>query len=496
MRSHHLLPLVAVVAALVFGTACSEAPRSRELTVRCAASFEDPVRELADAFRVETGIALRVTGGPSIDLAKELKGPHPADLYLFDDEELAFSARKLGVAREVLHLAVLRPVLVAPTGNPAGITELADLSRAELRVGVPDPEHCGLGLHVRTSARYIGAWHQVQSGADLLATTESQLAHDLAAGQLDVGVVWDATANRTPGLERIEELKLEGHARRLTVAVATAATHVSDALCFARWLRSADRAQPIFESNGFTCITGGDRFVRNPSVRVFLAARFRAAAEPALEEWSHREGAKLELVVLSDAELAKRSAEELPNALVLFDDRRFDAAGPRFADREWISSDPLTLVVYGMNPEGVRNLSDLTLPGLRVGTLARDTGEPGELIWNELDRTGIGSTLRESPLLVTAQEASTLLEAVRLKELDVALLHGTLAGPPTMRNDVIPLVHPAAELNQRFALRSDQEFPELAARLRDSIRTSESNERFFHLGYRWHPRDPAAAGEQ
>lgn len=149
-----------------------------------------------------------------------------------------------------------------------------------------------------------------------------------------------------------------------------------------------------------------------------------------------------------------------------------------------------------MNPEGVRNLSDLTLPGLRVGTLARDTGEPGELIWNELDRTGIGSTLRESPLLVTAQEASTLLEAVRLKELDVALLHGTLAGPPTMRNDVIPLVHPAAELNQRFALRSDQEFPELAARLRDSIRTSESNERFFHLGYRWHPRDPAAAGEQ
>ncbi|MCA8979380.1 MAG: substrate-binding domain-containing protein [Planctomycetes bacterium] len=488
MRAHHLSSLVLSLASLFGAAACDDAYEPAELRVRCAASFEQPLRELAEQFRAETGVPLEFSAGPSLDLARELDGGRAADLYLFDDEELAFAARKRGTVREVLHLAVVRPVLVAPAGNPAGITELADIAREELRVGIPDPEHCGLGLHVRTSARFIGAWHRTRELADLVVPTEAQLADAVAAGDVDVAVLWDATANRNPAIERIEELKLEGHARRMTLAVSTGAPHVADALCFARWLRSRDRGRPVWEASGFTCIEGGDDFVRDPQMDVYVAERLRAAAEPALLEWSRREGSTLALTFDSDDELARRAATDRPEALFLFDDRSFELAGTEYDDREVVSNDPLCLVVYGMNPEGVEGLSDLTLDGLRVGLLARESGECGRLAWEELDRLGLGARLRESALVTTTNDPRPLLDAVRRKELDVALLHGTLAGEPTMRNDVMPLLHPAAELQQTFALRSAQEYPELAARLRDSLRTRETNERFFHLGYRWRPR--------
>lgn len=491
MRAHSLYRLLLSIALSCTAVGCGDAHEARELRVRAAASFEEPLRQLADQFHAETGIPLEVSVGPSLDLAQELDGERAADLYLFDDEELAFAARKRDTVREVLHLAVLRPVLVAPAGNPARISELADLARADLRVGIPDPEHCGLGLHVRTSARFIGAWHETRERADLVASTEARLAAAVAAGEVDVAVLWDATANRNPAIERIEELKLEGHARRMTLAVSTRAPHVADAMRFARWLRSSDRGRPVWESHGFTCIEGGDAFVRDPELRVFVAERLQAAAEPALLEWSRREGAGLELVRLDDDALARKADDEQPHALLLFDDRRFEAAGPDFDDREILSSDPLCLVVYGMNPEGVESLSDLTLDGLRVGLLARDSGECGALAWDELERQGLARALRESAGLVTAAAPEPLLDAVRRKELDVALLHGTLAGAPTMRNDVIQLLHPAAELQQSFALRSDQAHPELAARLRDALRTRETNERFFHLGFRWRPRTGA-----
>jgi len=493
MRLHSLLLFTAAPLSLTLGTACDDARISRELQVRCAASFEEPLRRLAEEYVVETGISLELGFGPSLDLAQELRSESPADIYVFDDEELAFAARKDELVREVIHLAVLRPVLAVPAGNPAEISELADIAREELRVGIPDPEHCGLGLHVRTSARYIGAWHQTRDLADRVTTTESELAAALAGGELDVAVVWDATARRTPGIERIEELKLEGHARRMTLAVTTGATHVSDALSFARWLRSADRGRPVFEENGFVCVEGGDDFVRTPELRVFLSQGLRAAAEPALTEWSRREGAQLELVTLEGEALVTRAVTEHPHALFLFDDRLFANAGPDYDDREIISSDPLTLVVYGMNPEGVESLADLAFEGLRVGLLARESSERGALAWEEIDRQGIGAALRASSTLVVADEPQVLLAAVRRKELDAVLLHGTVAGAPTMRNDVIALVHPRAELQQSFALRADQEYPELARRLRDSLRTRETNERFFHLGFRWRPRDAAVA---
>lgn len=493
MRRSYLQLFLAALLILCVGAACDGVGATRELHVRCAATFEGALRELAGQFRAETGIDLQFECGPSIDLAAELDGEQPADLYVFDDEELAFAARQSGAAREVIHLAVLRPVLAAPAGNPARISELADIAREELRVGLPDPDRCALGRHVRTAARFIGAWHRTRELADLVTVTEPDLAAALVAGELDVAVVWDATAKRTPGIERIEELKLEGHARRMTLAVSTSAPHVADALCFARWLRSSDRGRPTLERHGFTVIDGGDEFVQVPTMRVFLAERLQAAAEPALDEWRRREGVDLEIVMRDDAELAARAAAESPHALFLYDDRRFDAAGPQFDDRELISSDPLVLAVYGMNPEGVETLTDLALDGLRVGLLSRESGEFGELAWNELDRLGIANALRRSPLLVTGTDPEALLDAVRRKELDAVLLHGSLAGAPTMRNDVMQQLHPSAELHQSFALRSDQPYPELARRLRDSMRTRETNERFFHLGFRWHPRVAAAA---
>ena len=141
-----------------------------------------------------------------------------------------------------------------------------------------------------------------------------------------------------------------------------------------------------------------------------------------------------------------------------------------------------------MNPEGVVTLADLALEGLEVGVLARESGELGTFIWAALDEAGVADALSGSTGLTTNVDPLPLVEAVRRKQLDVALVYGTQAGAPTMRNDVNPLLHPQFELRQSLALRANQAFPELAGRLRDSLRNPDVHETFFHLGYRWQPR--------
>lgn len=492
-------PLAAVVRAvawlallLAVPTGCGDPAPPPRLVVRCPETCADAVRRLAAEFSAETGVELEVGTAPSMLLAAELDAPRAADLYVFDDEQFAFRARERRLVREVLHLAVLRPVLAAPAGNPAEISELADLARSDLRVGVPDPERCGLGLHVRTSARYIGAWHAVSEHVDLMAASEPQLADALAANELDVAVLWDATTTRRDDVVRVEELKLEGHARRLTAAVRRDAPHVTDALRFARWMRSSDRGAPVWTEAGFTVIEGGDAFTFAPELDLFVAGRLRPAVEDALADWGRREGATLSIEWGADHEIAPRAKDERPHGLLLFDDRALDYAGEAYRDHEWISSDPLVLVVYGMNPEGVVRLEDLALEHLRVGVLDRESGELGRLAWEALERVGVDAALRGSDRLTTGDDSAALSLAVQRKELDVAVLHGTLAGPPTMRSDVIQLEQPASELHQCFALRDEQEYPELAQRMRDGLRNEVTNEHFFHLGYRWRPRGGAA----
>lgn len=477
-----------VLLALLPAACEGERPPER-LRVRVAAALEEPARAAADDFRAATGIEFELSAAGSQELAAELAEPDAADLYLFDDEEFAFDARNAGDAREVIHIAQLRPVLCVPAGSPHAEFELFDLEREELRVGIPDPETCGLGLHVRTALRYIGAWHHVRQTADLVARTEPELLDALASGELDVAVLWDATVRRDERVERIVELKLEGHVRRATIAVRAHPHHARDALAFARWLRSSDRGRPRWEEAAVTVLPGGDPFALRPEATLFVASRWREAVEPPLVAWSEREGADLELVAGSDAELAARAATERPTGLLLYDDRRLARAGDAYRDAEHVSSDPLALVVYGMNPEGVASLEDLALPGLSVALLARESGDRATLAWEALEAAGVADAVAASPGLVVGDDAGALTEAVRAKELDAVLLHGTLAVPPTMQSDVIRLRHPRFELHQVFALRDEQDLPELAQRMRDALRHPGTHERFFHLGYRWQSRN-------
>ena len=99
--------------------------------------------------------------------------------------------------------------LLVRSGNPAGITSVADLGRPGLRVALPDPKTEGIGrlaLEVLAAAggpslRDAVMGEKRQAGETILTTIHHrQTPAWLVEGRIDVGIVWETEARYQSGI--------------------------------------------------------------------------------------------------------------------------------------------------------------------------------------------------------------------------------------------------------------------------------------------------------
>ena len=160
---------------------------SGTLHVMVAASLLPLKDELAGGFeQAHPGVNVLISGGGSSTLREQILAGAPADVFVpADVAHLERIQSDIGLAGIPTNVARNSLVLAVPANNPAAITDLADLARPELLVGMCAAEvPCGALASVGLAAAGIKA------STDTEEPNVRALVTKLAAGELDAGVVY------------------------------------------------------------------------------------------------------------------------------------------------------------------------------------------------------------------------------------------------------------------------------------------------------------------
>lgn len=177
-------------------------PASGTVTVLAAASLTDSFQSLADELADEhPDVEIVFSFGPSSGLVEQALAGAPADVLATADTRTMDNAvagdiidgDPIVFARNALTLAV-------PTGNPGGVTTLADLARDELRIALCEPQvPCG------AAAERLLDLAGVTAAPDTLESDVRDAAGRVALGEVDAALIYrtDAAA-MADGIDAID----------------------------------------------------------------------------------------------------------------------------------------------------------------------------------------------------------------------------------------------------------------------------------------------------
>lgn len=207
---------VALVAVLVTGVACSDGggeddsrgatpdPSPGTITVSAASSLTDAFLELARVFEARhPGVEVTLNFAGSSALTTQILEGAPVDVFApAAPEHLDDVSHELGEPRRIFATNRLR--IAVPTGNPGGVTGLADLSREDLVVGLCAPGvPCGdLAIEALSRAGVVPRPDTREPNARALLTK-------VRLGEVDAAVVYasdvEAGGAEVEGVEVPEE---------------------------------------------------------------------------------------------------------------------------------------------------------------------------------------------------------------------------------------------------------------------------------------------------
>lgn len=169
-----------------------------ELRVSAASSLTDAFAELADEFETANpGIAIELNLGGSATLREQILEGAPVDVFAAADTATMAAVIRYVYAAPV-PFAANRLQVAVPEGNPAGVTGVADLARSELLVGMcAAPVPCGALAEAVLDEAGIAA------RPDTREPSVRSLVTKLAAGELDVGLVYATDVQSEPAIAGI-----------------------------------------------------------------------------------------------------------------------------------------------------------------------------------------------------------------------------------------------------------------------------------------------------
>jgi molybdate transport system substrate-binding protein len=245
--------MVALCAAgLIWRNLDSRRTSKPSIQVWCAASLKGPLDELAASFENASGAQVTLQYGGSGTLWTAISTSKLGDLFIPADSTYLKIAEEKGIAGECFALATMRPVLAVAHGNPQQVHGWADLlNRQDLKLGLCHPELAAIGMTVKSIAQRHGDWPSLQTSADVMKGSVSELALDLKTGSLDAAFVWDQTVASMSELAVIPCDELAGNPATVSAMVLPFSKSKETALQFARWIASPEHGKPVFKRHHF-----------------------------------------------------------------------------------------------------------------------------------------------------------------------------------------------------------------------------------------------------
>lgn len=245
-----LCALFLVLALAVPATAAQAA----DLIVSAAASLTDVLKDVKPIFEAKhPGTTVVYNMASSGDLYRQLESGAPADVYAsanlkWMDQAVA---KKLVDESTRITFATNALVLAVPTGNPAKVKAVADLTgKAVGRIGIGVPEHVPAGAYAKKALEALKLWDVLQPKL-IPGESVRQVLDYLVRGEIDCGFVYATDAKK--GGDAVTTLAAVPEAGIVTypVAVVSTSTQKDLAQAFVTFLASPDAA-PAFAARGFS----------------------------------------------------------------------------------------------------------------------------------------------------------------------------------------------------------------------------------------------------
>jgi molybdate transport system substrate-binding protein len=163
-----------VLHALLGGAALAVSPARQgwaadEPIIAGAADLQFALKEIAAAFKAETGLSVTLSFGSSGNFARQIRQGAPFQMYLSADEDYVLDLARAGFTRDEGALyAVGRIVIIVPHGSPLKADgSLDDLAAAladgrVARFAIANPEHAPYGKRAEEALRHKGIWEAIQ----------------------------------------------------------------------------------------------------------------------------------------------------------------------------------------------------------------------------------------------------------------------------------------------------------------------------------------------
>lgn len=185
----------AIVTAMA-GLWIATLARAADVPVVAAASdLQFALTDAARQFTDETGGEVKLTFGSSGNLARQIQGGAPFELFLSADEKLAIDLAAKGLAVDEGEIyGVGRIVLIVPKGSPIKAdASLADLAAAAVdgrlkRLAIANPEHAPYGRRAEEALRHAGLWEAIRDRL-VLGENVSQAAQFATSGNAEAGII-------------------------------------------------------------------------------------------------------------------------------------------------------------------------------------------------------------------------------------------------------------------------------------------------------------------
>jgi ABC-type molybdate transport system substrate-binding protein len=214
-------------------------------------------------------------------------------------------------------------------------------------------------------------------------------------------------------------------------------------------------------------------------------AMLRPAIEPTLTEFEAREGCRVERIYNGCGILVSQMNAAGPGDLFFSCDASFmTQMAQEFPDATDVSSNRLVILVQEGNPHGIRGLEDLGKPGLKVGIGHEKQCALGVITQTTLTQTGTLKAVSAN-VVVQVPAGDMLVNQMLAGGLDAAVTYVSNAAGHGDKLDAIAVDVPCATASQPLGIARSSRFPQLAARLRDSLRSETSRRRFEAMGFEW-----------
>lgn len=476
--------------------------QARELKMFCAAGIRGPVELAARQYEAESGVRVALQFGGSNTLLNQLQVAKQGDLYLAADVSYLKLAQEKGLTAESVPLAHMKPVIAVAQGNPKKIEGIDDLLREDVRTALGNPDQAAIGKRARKLLTASGHWKRVQSHVTKTGTflpTVPEAANAVKVGSADAAIIWDTTIEIVDGLEAVATPELDKGSVLVTLGVLVSSTQPTEALRFFRYLAARDKGLVHFKKSGFRPVEG-DQWAETPELTFFCGAVNRRAVEEVIKAFEKREGVRINTVyngcgilTAQMKTLREQNAVGFPDTYMACDTYYLDVVKDLFQEAVNVSDTEVVIAVPKGNPKGIKNLEDLTKPGMRVAIGQPEQCTIGVLTRQVLEAEKVHDAVMKNVVTQTATSA-LLIAPVATGAADASLAYLTDTKAESKKVDMVRISSKAALAVQPFSIAKSSQQKHLARRLYQSV--SRSRDQFEQAGFHWRLDDHTEAPPQ